>query len=100
MGNGEGAKDGNPMAMITFVFMLYLMFTWWTTASSVNPANNGTFINNVKPFITNSAWVYILVLPLAAFMFVTYWIRKDRQEEEGIITIKESYFERREVEEE
>lgn len=91
MGNGHGARDQDPIAMLLLVFMGFVVFEWLTNAAfSPFPASwqgnavcnpnsvicFGSVATNFSKLITITTPLLIFAIPLAIAMFGFYLLKE------------------------
>src|SRR6266487_4201139 len=85
---GQGAVDGNPIAMALFLFMVFVLLQWMTQPGGplVNcaqcQANVGAFFS---PSNRSTSWMLYLVVPITMAMMVTWLTDKIAEQDEGSV---------------
>ena len=69
MGEAQGVIDGDPVAIIIFVYMVFILILWLSQANSFNPiGQNFTYISSYAQVYTNTKWFLALFAPLGGYI--------------------------------
>ena len=78
----HGVIDGDPFAIIIFIYMAFILIFFLASNSSVNPIQgNTTAVSNLSTGYTNLRWFLALIAPLAPYMIIKGW--SERSDKEG-----------------
>lgn len=82
--HGGGVKDGDPMAIILFIFMIFILINWFgQNASPLQACANcqTQFVNAYNSF----KWVLYLAVPLGMMLFVNHLTEVAEEEDQGAV---------------
>ena len=77
-----GVIDGDPIAIILFIYMSFVMIFWFSQNVSFNPiAGNTTTISNISAGYNNLKWFLALIAPIGGYIIMKGWNERSDKEE-------------------
>ena len=68
---GHGVVDGDPVAIILLIGMMFVLLFWLGQSGAINPiGSNSTVTSNYSTAFTNTKWLLWLLSPMALYIIV------------------------------
>jgi len=65
----SGVIDGDPVAIILFAYMVFVLILWLSQANSFNPiGTNATYTTQYAKAFANTKWFLWLLAPLGGYI--------------------------------